>query len=76
MSVFWGSGAMETQNGKSTQNGKVPGSNHTVALSLALVPNVITSVPVRVESDMCRDENRVSVLPHCQWPKIGCGATK
>ena len=48
---------MGTQNGKSTQNGKVPGSNHTVALSLALVPNVITSVPVRVESDICRDEN-------------------
>ena len=51
---------MGTQNGKSTQNRKVTGSNHTVALGLALVPNVIMRVPVRVESDMCRDENRVS----------------
>ena len=57
MSVFWGSGAMGTQNGKSTQNEKVTGSNHTVVLGLALVPNVIPSVPVRVESDICRDEN-------------------
>ena len=48
---------MGTQNGKSTQNEKVTGSNHTVVLGLALVPNVITSVPVRVESDICRDEN-------------------
>ena len=59
---------MGTQNGKSTQNGTVTGSNHTVALSVALVPSAITRVPIRVESDMCRDEN--------QWPKIGCGATK
>ena len=59
---------MGTQNGKSTQNGKVTGSNHTMALGLALVPNLITRVPIRVESDICGDEN--------QWPKIGCGATK